>query len=47
MHNNVPLAVLTIFAVAPLATFSIRMHTIRQKERESERAWKIVGKFIL
>ena len=36
-----------IFAVAPFATFSIRMHTVRQKEKESERAWKIVAKYIV
>jgi hypothetical protein len=46
MHNTLPLAALVIFAACPLIAFSIRAHIARYRAEESERAWKIVEKFI-
>lgn len=46
MHNNISIEALMIFPVALFVAFSIRTHATRLKEKESERAWKIVEKFI-
>jgi hypothetical protein len=47
MHNGVSIAALIIFAGCPLVAFSLRTYLARYKAEESERAWKIVAKFIV
>jgi hypothetical protein len=47
MHNDVSIAALIIFAACPLVAFSIRTYIARYRAEESERAWKIVAKFIV
>jgi hypothetical protein len=46
MHDDISIAALMIFAVAPFVASSIRMYVARHRAEESERAWKIVEKFI-
>jgi hypothetical protein len=47
MQSTMSIAALMIFAVAPFAALSLKTHSTRLKAKESERAWKLVGKFIV
>ena len=46
MHNAIEL-IWFLLIVSPGLVLSIRTSAARHKERESERAWEIVGKFIV